>query len=203
MKRGRERCRWLGADAVPVEELGPREVVEREPALEPVAGELAGGFHFPADRVGDAYKFSCGLARRTEELGAVFRFGETAASLLGTRRQVSGVRLRGGEEIRADRVVVAAGSHTGKLARPLGVRVPVCPAKGYSLTAPMPDGLPRPAHAVLDDRYKAGVVPLGRPADSGGRDGGIHRLQQRSFRPSVSPTCEICWPRSCPVMPSG
>ena len=161
MKRGRERCRWLGADAVPVEELGPREVVEREPALEAIAGELAGGFYFPADRVGDAYKFSCGLARRTEELGAVFRFGETAEGLLGTRRRVSGVRLRGGEEIRADRVVVAAGSYTGKLVRPLGVRVPVCPAKGYSLTAPMPNGLPTPAHAVLDDRYKAGVVPLG------------------------------------------
>ena len=161
MKRGRERCRWLGADAVPAEELGPGEVVEREPALEAIAGELAGGFYFEADRVGDAYKFSCGLARRTEQRGAVFRFGKTVEGLLAAGGRVCGARLRGGEEIRADRVVVAAGSYTANLVRPLGVRVPVCPAKGYSLTTPMPDGLPRPAHAVLDDRYKAGVVPLG------------------------------------------
>ncbi len=161
MKRGREHCRLLGADAVPVEELNPRGVVEREPALEPVAGELAGGFHFRADRVGDAHKFSCGLARLASERGAVFRFGETAEGLVATQGRVCGVRLRGGEELRADGVVVAAGSYTPGLVRPLGVAVPVYPAKGYSLTTPMPEGLQPLEHAVLDDRYKAGVVPLG------------------------------------------
>ncbi len=168
MRRGRERSRFLGADEVPTEELSPGAVVEREPALEPIAGELAGGFYFRADQVGDAHKFSCVLARRAEENGAVFRFGDTVEGLLSARGRVRGVRLLGGEEIQADRVVAAAGSYTSALVRPTGIRVPVCPAKGYSLTAPMPEGLRPLGHAVLDDRYKAGVVPLGGRIRVGG-----------------------------------
>lgn len=168
MRRGRARSRFLGADEVPAEELSPGAVVEREPALEPIAGELAGGFYFPADQVGDAYKFSCGLAHTAAEQGAVFRFGHTVESLLSAHGGVGGVRLRGGEEIKADSVVVAAGSYTPTLVRPMRVKVPVCPAKGYSLTAPMPRGLRPPVHAVLDDRYKAGVVPLGGRIRVGG-----------------------------------
>ena len=161
MRTGRERARVLGADQVPTRELSPVEVVEMEPALAPIQQKLVGGFYFPADEVGDAYKFSCSLQQHSARHGAVFRFGETAQEMLVQRGQVMGVRLDSGEEIEADQVVVAAGSYTPQLVRPLDVRVPVCPAKGYSLTTPMPEGLPPLGHAVLDDGYKAGVVPLG------------------------------------------
>ena len=161
MRTGRERARILGADQVPTRELSPVEVVEMEPALAAIQQKLVGGFYFPADEVGDAYKFSCSLQQHSARHGAVFRFGETAQEMLAQRGQVMGVRLDSGEEIEADHVVVAAGSYTPGLVRPLGVRVPVCPAKGYSLTTPMPEGLPALSHAVLDDGYKAGVVPLG------------------------------------------
>ena len=161
MRRGREHSATLATHWVPVEELGAEAVVEMEPALEAIQHELAGGFFYPADEVGDAYKFSCRLQAQAERRGATFRFGESVERLLTHSGRLRGVRLRGGEEIEADQIVVAAGSYTPGLVRPLGVRVPVCPAKGYSLTAPMPEGLPVPGHAVLDDRYKAGVVPLG------------------------------------------
>ena len=161
MQAGRERIRFLGADQVPATVLTPEGVVETEPALAPIRPELAGGFHYPADEVGDAYQFSCGLRRHAERHGGAFRFGESVHHILARREGVHGVRLANGEEIEADRVVVAAGSYTPGLVRALGVRVPVCPAKGYSLTTPMPDDLPRLGHAVLDDAYKAGVVPLG------------------------------------------
>ena len=161
MRRGRERSRILGPDQVPVQELSAAAVVEMEPALEAIQPDLAGGFYFPADEVGDAYKFSCRLQSHAERHGAAFRFGESVERLLARDGRLQGVRLRGGEEIEADQIVVAAGAYTPALVRPLGVRVPVCPAKGYSLTTPMPDGLPALGHAVLDDGYKAGVVPLG------------------------------------------
>lgn len=162
MRRGRERSRILGTEQVPVTELSPAAVVEMEPALEAIQHDLTGGFLYPADEVGDAHKFSCGLRRHSERHGATFRFGETVERLLARNGRLQRVRLRGGEEIEADQVVVAAGSYTPELVRPLGVSVPVLPAKGYSLTTPMPEGLPALGHAVLDDRYKAGVVPLGR-----------------------------------------
>lgn len=161
MVRGREHCRILGANQVPAKELSTAALVEMEPALEAIQHELAGGFFYPSDEVGDAYKFSCRLQGHAQRHGAKFRFGEGVEELLARNRRLQGVRLHGGEKIEADQVVVAAGSYTPELVRPLGVRVPVCPAKGYSLTTPMPEGLPVLGHAVLDDRYKAGVVPLG------------------------------------------
>ncbi|MYE49692.1 MAG: FAD-dependent oxidoreductase, partial [Gammaproteobacteria bacterium] len=161
MRRGREHSRILGANQVSAKELSTAALVEMEPALEAIQHDLAGGFFYPADEVGDAYKFSCRLQGHAQRHGANFRFGESVEGLLARDGRLQGVRLRGGEEIEADQIVVAAGSYTPGLVRPLGVRVPVCPAKGYSLTAPMPEGLPVLGHAVLDDRYKAGVVPLG------------------------------------------
>ena len=161
MKAGRERIRFLGSDQVPAQVLTPAGVVDLEPALEPIQGALAGGFYYPSDEVGDAHKFSRGLQRHSQRHGARFRFGASVRQLLGRNRRVQGVRLDNGEEIEADEVVVAAGSYTPGLVREFGVRLPVCPAKGYSLTAPMPEELPRLGHAVLDDGYKAGVVPLG------------------------------------------
>ena len=161
MNRGRDRNRLLGADDVPAKELTPASLVEMEPALEPIQDELAGGFYYAADEVGDAYKFSCGLQQHAQRRGATFRFGTTVQGMRVRQGRVRGVRLSNGEEIAAEQVVVAAGSYTPQLVAPLGLRVPVCPAKGYSLTAPMPEELVPLRHAVLDDRYKAGVVPLG------------------------------------------
>lgn len=161
MVRGRAHCSTLRANQVPVQELSAAEVVDREPALEAIQPELAGGFFYPADEVGDAHRFSCRLRSHAERHGATFRFGENVQRLLAPGGELQGVHLDNGEELEADQIVVSAGSYTPGLVRPLGVRVPICPAKGYSLTAPMPEGLPVPAHAVLDDRYKAGVVPLG------------------------------------------
>lgn len=161
MKRGRQHARVLGENQVAVRELSSIQAIEMEPALEPIQPDLAGGFFYPADEVGDAFKFSRGLQQHSERHGAIFRFGESVDKLLAANGRLRGVRLRGGEEIEADQIVVAAGSYTPGLVRTLGVTVPVCPAKGYSLTAPMPKGLPVLSHAVLDDGYKAGVVPLG------------------------------------------
>ena len=161
MKRGRQHARVLGANQVPARELTTVQAIDMEPALEPIQPDLAGGFFYPADEVGDAFKFSRGLQQHSERHGVTFRFGEAVDKLLAPNGRLNGVRLRGGEEIEADQIVVAAGSYTPGLVRPLGVRVPVCPAKGYSLTTPMPEGLPVLRHAVLDDGYKAGVVPLG------------------------------------------
>ena len=55
----------------------------------------------------------------------------------------------------------AAGSFSTPLARQLGFRLPVRPAKGYSITVPLADGAARPRHPVIDEALHAAVVPLG------------------------------------------
>jgi len=57
--------------------------------------------------------------------------------------------------------VVAAGSHSPALARRLGVRIPVKPVKGYSITVPCNGWNEGPRLPVVDDNYHAVVTPLG------------------------------------------
>ncbi|MGH8595686.1 MAG: FAD-dependent oxidoreductase, partial [Gammaproteobacteria bacterium] len=69
--------------------------------------------------------------------------------------------------VRADRdragdvILIAAGSYTSLLTKTIGLRVPVAPVKGYSLTVPL-NGWPNgPRVPVIDDHLHAAVCPLG------------------------------------------
>ena len=47
------------------------------------------------------------------------------------------------------------------MARPLGLRIPVRPAKGYSLTLQPPPGTALPRIALVDATLHVAVVPVG------------------------------------------
>jgi D-amino-acid dehydrogenase len=70
---------------------------------------------------------------------------------------------------------VALGSYSPRLLRSLGVRLPVYPVKGYSITAPIIEAECAPVSTLLDETYKIAITPAGRP-NSRGRDGGNFRL---------------------------
>jgi D-amino-acid dehydrogenase len=67
----------------------------------------------------------------------------------------------GNQQLDADAFVLAAGSYTPGLARQLGIRVPVKPVKGYSITVPRGDWPDGPRIPVADDGLHAAVVPIG------------------------------------------
>ncbi|HUD90288.1 FAD-dependent oxidoreductase, partial [Sphingobium sp.] len=140
--------------------LGVEDMVRLEPCLAPIANELVGAIHYPQDKSGDAYLLCRALADRIKRLGGIFHFG----------REVRGIELRGGkavgidlgeEILRADNIVIAAGTASPGLVKRLGVRLAIKPVKGYSITyAPAP-GQRLPAVPVVDDAYHAAVTPLG------------------------------------------
>ena len=90
-----------------------------------------------------------------------FQHEATVASLLRDARRVSGVRLASGETLTADAVVVALGSYSPLLLKPLGLDLPVYPAKGYSATLPLPDGVVAPTVSLTDDGSKLVISRLG------------------------------------------
>ena len=59
---------------------------------------------------------------------------------------------------RAERYVVALGSYSPQLLRPLGLRLPIYPLKGYSLTVPIVDAARAPRSTVLDETYKIALT---------------------------------------------
>ncbi|MDX1547992.1 MAG: FAD-dependent oxidoreductase, partial [Rhodothermales bacterium] len=72
--------------------------------------------------------------------------------------RVTAVRTADGP-MHAEEIVLAAGAWTGRLASALGLRVPVQPAKGYSVTVPAPDGGPRLPTILTDEKLTITPMP--------------------------------------------
>jgi D-amino-acid dehydrogenase len=147
----------LASQGLRFKQLSTAETVALEPGLRPIADQLSGALHYYADETGDAHRFCTELAGRAREMGVDFRF-RTEVHSLETRAGEVAAAVTAGEKLVADQYVVAAGSYSGPLLSSIGVRVPVRPAKGYSMTF---DGRPKSLRIpVVDDQLHAGVVPL-------------------------------------------
>jgi D-amino-acid dehydrogenase len=130
-----------------------------EPALETARRHFAGGLHYHQEQTGDAYKFTAALAAAAARLGVSFRFGCTVERLLHSGGEVSGVQTSQGEE-NAEAVLLALGCHSARLLRPLGLRVPIYPVKGYAQTLPA-NSTGAPKLALQDVERKLGITPFG------------------------------------------
>ena len=140
--------------------VSPQQCARIEPALAGIAGTLAGGLYFERDEVGDSHKFTQGLAAWLAERGVAYRFGTEILRLLRDGDRVVGVQTSGGR-VDGDKIVVAMGSFTPLMLRPLGIRVPIYPVKGISLTVPTAPWRAAPTVPVIDDSGLFGLVPLG------------------------------------------
>ncbi len=148
----------LAAAGVRSEPLGRRALATREPTL---AGGFAGGLLYPDDESGDACHFARSLATRARELGAKFRLATPVSRLLLNNGAVVGAVTPTGE-FRGDACVLAAGSYSPALARPVGLHLPIYPVKGYSLTLPLPSSVPLPSTPLIDGERKVVVAVLGK-----------------------------------------
>ncbi|MCO6416216.1 D-amino acid dehydrogenase [Siccirubricoccus sp. KC 17139] len=152
---------------VPYELLDPAGCIGAEPALGRVADKFVGGLRLPGDETGDAHVFTQRLAALAAAAGVTFRYGVTVQGLETEAGEVVGVATDQGR-FTADRYVVAMGSYSPALLRPLGVQVPVYPVKGYSLTLPITKEEAAPVSTVMDETYKVAITRLGDRIRVGG-----------------------------------
>ena len=149
--------RELGAD---FESWDVETLLAREPALLPVASRLAGALYFPHDETGDACLFTRRLGEHGRRLGVEVRTSAPVRWLERRGERIVAVHTDD-EAIEADGYVLATGAEAGLLARTLGLRLPVEPVKGYSITVEGRgiEGLPR--LPLIDDLHKVVLTPLG------------------------------------------
>lgn len=158
-KRAIEVAQRLRAAGLNFRGLTGQEAVSFEPALAPIVRQLAGAIHYPDDETGDAYKFCLALAERARSCGVGFQFDTAITAIDVASGRVTALRS-GERRLVADRYIVAAGSYTPRLLAPIGIDVPVRPAKGYSITFEGPMSEPALRIPVVDDDFHAVVVPL-------------------------------------------
>jgi len=143
----------------------PDECIAIEPALAGVRDKLAGGTYTPSDESGDAHLFTQRLAGLAAAKGVSFRHGCTVLGLERAGERIAGVRVIDAEgrvsALNAEAYVVALGSYSAPLLRTIDLRVPIYPAKGYSVTMDVAD--PARAHSVslTDDACKLVFSRLG------------------------------------------
>ena len=182
--RTQKQLDGIGGDTAVLDEFGvPYEVLDRsgcvgaEPALAPVRDKIVGGLRLPGDETGDAHLFTQRLAALAADAGVRFRYAATIKRLRAEGGRVVGVESSAGV-LTADRYVVSLGSYSPAMLWPLGIRLPVYPVKGYSITVPVTDPDAAPVSTVMDETYKVGITRLGDRI----RVGGTAELAGFSFR---------------------
>lgn len=158
----------LDAHNVPYEVLDVAGCVAVEPALARVREKFVGGLRLPGDETGDAHLFTQRLAAIAEKRGVTFRYDTSVERLETDGGRVTAVALKGGERLTADLYVVAMGSYSPALLRPLGIDLPIYPVKGYSLTLPITNPDAAPESTVMDETYKIAITRLGDRIRVGG-----------------------------------
>jgi D-amino-acid dehydrogenase len=154
-------------DAERMTQLGCTETVldrdgclDLEPALRDTGEAIAGGVHAPDDETGDAHTFTRELARVIAERGVQFRYGVTVIGFDVERAAITRVVTNRGE-LTADAYVMALGSYSQLLLRPLGVNPHIFPTKGYSVTVPTDGRNGAPTVSITDVDHKIVYSRLG------------------------------------------
>jgi D-amino-acid dehydrogenase len=180
--RHAERARELGMPAEVLDAAGAR-------ALEPgLTMRVVGGVHYPLDSHLTPQRFHASMTRLVRESGGEILWEAELTSWKRDRGAIrAAVTSRG--DVEADEFVVAAGSWSSRVVRPLGVRLPLQPGKGYSLTLPAPRE--RPRRAVLLQESRVAITPMGSELRVGGtmelgaRDGAINPPRIRGILRSL------------------
>ena len=167
-----EQMRQLGCER---QVISADEAVRIEPALAHIRAQLAGATFTAEDESGDANAFTRALARLCAAAGVEFRMGCHVQALREVGGRIDHVEITN-EEGRFERIqgahfVLAMGSFSPLLAKPLGIALPVYPAKGYSVTLPVKDAARAPQVSLTDDGFKLVFSRYTRARGSDGSPG--------------------------------
>jgi D-amino-acid dehydrogenase len=152
---------------VPFQLLDQAGYLQYEPALKEVKDKFIGALRLPGDETGDCFQFTQRLAEMARELGVKFEFGVNIQRIEHAGDAVTGVLTDRGR-MTADRYLLALGSYSPQLARPLGIELPIYPVKGFSITVPITDAAHAPESTIMDETHKVAVTRLGDRIRVGG-----------------------------------
>jgi D-amino-acid dehydrogenase len=178
------QMRALGCDR---RVISADEAVALEPALRHIRPQLAGATYTAEDESGDANQFARELVKRCEADGVQFLMSHTVTALREAGGVVDHIEATDSEgrfqRLRAQAYVLAMGSLSALYAQPLGISLPIYPAKGYSVTMPVKDAAMAHQVSLTDDEYKLVFSRLGHrlriagTAELNGYDRDLNRVR--------------------------
>lgn len=164
------QAKFQAEHGCPYTVLSPEECVAMEPALRNIALKLKGAVFHDIDESGDIYQFCVGLEaylRQAYGSKVTFRYG---CEITGLRKEQNRIRaaVTTQGDVPSDAFVVAAGSYSPQLLRPVGIRLPIYPMKGYSISVPINGNPNAPTISITDQGSKIVYSRLGNILRSAG-----------------------------------
>jgi D-amino-acid dehydrogenase len=157
---GVEHMKLLESDGQAIKVLDREQVVALDPALSHAADRIAGAILCPTDETGDCAKFTRALAAKIVERGGEIVSGATVGGLATDSGRVTRALTNRGP-FAGDAYVLALGVDSPLLARTVGVRLPIYPIKGYSLTIPIGASRSPPMVACVDEHHLVAISRFG------------------------------------------
>ncbi|HEX4859130.1 MAG TPA: D-amino acid dehydrogenase [Usitatibacteraceae bacterium] len=162
---GKKASRLLRRYGIEREPKSAEEAIAIEPALRSMRDRLAGATYSVSDESGDAHVFTRNLAALCAARGVQFHYGAMVEAIETAGNTVSGIRLRHStghtETLKADAYVCSMGSYSYLMLKPIGITIPVYPAKGYSATLSTDGYHGAPTVSLTDEAMKIVFSRLG------------------------------------------
>ncbi|MDH3613597.1 MAG: FAD-dependent oxidoreductase [Gammaproteobacteria bacterium] len=159
LRAAQETAALKRANGCDTDVLTRAESISIEPALADINEEFVAAVYSKDDSVADALQFTSGLRDHLESSRQVtFRLNAEVRAIETVQGQFKHVALEN-ETIEADAIIVCAGVQSVELLRPLGIRLPIYPVRGYSVTLPLADA--SPAASITALRRRIAIARLG------------------------------------------
>ncbi len=143
-----------------IETADPDRCAELEPALADAKDKNAGALYCPLDESGDCFQFTEALAMAASRQGVAFSWETHIEGLLSEGDRVTAAQTSHGR-FAGDAFMLALGSYSPAVARTVGLRLPVYPVKGYSLTIPIDSHCVAPTMPGVDETHLVAFARLG------------------------------------------
>jgi D-amino-acid dehydrogenase len=182
LEQDRPEIEWLHRLGVEAKALEGGDVEQLEPALLP---GVVGGVLHPDDAQLRPDLLVEGLARRVRERGGTIETGAVVQDFRRTNGRIDAVHTSRGN-FAGDRIVMALGAWTPRVAAQLDLHVPIQPGKGYSITMSRPEPCPRRAlvlrePSVCVTAWDSGYR-LGSTMEFSGYDESLNRTRLDALR---------------------
>jgi D-amino-acid dehydrogenase len=165
LKKAAEQVRFQAGLGSQQQVLSPAEAVSIEPALLGYRTAFHGAIHTESECAVDGLKLCREMSRLMAEQGVEFLFNTRVDGFRRQGERITAVSLsqtKGGSLVLGtEAVVLAAGVYSTRLLAPFGLRLPVYPLKGYSITLPITEANSAPTVSITDMRRKTVFARIG------------------------------------------
>lgn len=153
-KKGLEEARLLQTYGIELKIFNDEKTIKMEPSLSP---EISGGIYFPEDAHLDPEKFIKALAKRLKKRGVTVNAKTEVLDFMTSSDSITVVRTSCGD-FQPEQIVLATGAWSPGLVKKLSLKLPLQPARGYSISTIRPEACPK--IPLYLSEAKIAVTPL-------------------------------------------